>query len=359
MIILYSVLIFLFLLFIILFSVYFIPEKIQSGKLLNKISIVVAAKNESNNIGNLIEALSNQSYPENYFEVILIDDNSSDDTYELAKKLSTGYPNFRVIRANNEKYMGKRGALQTGIENSTNPYILITDADCIPSKNWIEKLNVKFNEGFDFVFGLAPFSPENNFTNKLARFENLWTHILTFSFARMGFPYSAAARNLGFKKIAFEKIGGYANTTDTLSGDDDLLLREAVKNKFKIGCVTDNEAAVYSSTPKNFKQYLHQKARHTSTSHHYLFIHKLLLLLWHVINIVLLFGIFFINFNPLFLYGFLIKLSADYILTYNKMRILNYKFSLFELLYLQVIYDLLIMVNFINSFFHGQNWKSE
>ena len=88
------------------------------------------------------------------------------------------------------------------------------------------------------LFGIAPFYQKKNLVNKISCFENLRSSVLSFSMASIGLPYTAAARNFGFSKNAFESLGGYSKTKDTKSGDDDLLLREAVKNKLKIGVVT-------------------------------------------------------------------------------------------------------------------------
>ncbi len=355
----YIIITLIFLIFSIIFFKYFFEKQIVSSARINKISVVVAAKNESGNIKNLIKALSSQTYPVNSFEVIIVNDNSSDDTYEKITESIQDLSNFKVLTAKNKIFEAKRGALQTGIESSKYPYILITDADCEPSGQWIEKSNEMFNRGFDFIFGLAPFFTENTFVNKLARFENLWTHILTFSFAKIGLPYSATARNFGFKKLSFEEIGGYKNTTQSLSGDDDLLLREAVKHKLKIGCITDRTASVLSKSPSSYSAYLKQKARHTSTSHHYLPKHKFLLGLWHLSNLILLFGVFYIWNAPALLYFFLIKLLTNFTLVSVKQRITGYNFSFIEILYLQVLYDIQIIINFANSFFLKRNWKSD
>ncbi len=359
MILILSVITLIFIIYIIIFFIFFKPENISTQLKPNKISVVVAARNESNNIAGLIDSLSAQSYSKELFEVIIVDDNSTDNTFNQAVSLSKERTNFRVLKTRNNFLSGKRAALKTGIEASKYPFILITDADCKPQEKWIEIMNAKFNEGYDFIFGLAPFSTEKTFTNKLARFENLWTHILTFSFAKAGIPYSAAARNFGFKKSSFVKTGGYDNTTETLSGDDDLLLREAVKHKMKIDCVTDYAASVFSRTPSTYTAYLKQKARHTSTSHHYLLKHQILLGIWHIANLLLLSSIFFVGYSYFFLFLFCIKFFFDGVLVLSKQKITNYNFSILEILYLQTLYDLHIVVNFINSFFLKRNWKSD
>ena len=232
--------------------------------------------------------MSKQNYNKDNYEVIIVDDSSTDNTFNLVNELTSSNKNFTIIKAETKNLSGKKGALQKGIEKVKYNFILITDADCIPQPEWIKISSAKFSEGYDFIFGVAPFYTENSFINNLSCFENIRSSILTFTAAIIGFPYSAAARNFGFKKSSFEKIKGYSNTTETLSGDDDLLLREAVKNKMKIGFITRKESFVYSRTKSTLREYLNQKARHTQTSLHYLTQHKLFLGFWHLLNLFFL-----------------------------------------------------------------------
>ena len=321
-----------------------------------KLSVIVAAKNEEENIPALIDSLSNQSYSSSLFEVIIVDDDSSDGTFNKATSLTKGFDNFSVYKAVDKKFPGKKGALQFGIEKAKNPFILITDADCKPEKNWIESFASKLDLGNDFVFGIAPFVQNKTLVNKISCFENLRTQLLTLSFANLGLPYSAAARSFGFRKDSFDKLSGYKNTTETLSGDDDLLLREAVKNKMKIDIVTDDDSFVYSDTPESFSEYLKQKSRHTSTSLHYLFIHKLTLGLWHLINLFMLFSPILIIFNINFLILFLIKIGGDIYLASTAKKYFGYRFNFIEIFFHQIVYEVLLIINIFNALFRKVEW---
>lgn len=327
----------------------------QSSK--EKISVVVAAKNEEKNIPTLIEALSKQDYDRDNYEVIIVDDYSLDNTFNIANESTSAYNNFRVLKAETKNLPGKKGALTKGIEKTNYDFILITDSDCVPQSNWINISAKKFSEGYDFIFGVAPFYNENSFINNLSCFENIRTSILTLTAATTGFPYSAAARNFGFKKSSFKKLKGYLNTTETLSGDDDLLLREAVKNKIKIGVVTENDSFVYSKTKNNLKDYLKQKARHTRTSLYYLPVHKTMLSLWHLINLVFLFSPFLILIDSIFLSLFLVKIFTDIIVVYNLQKYFGYNLNPVKILYLQIVYELSLVLNFFNALLGKNDWN--
>ncbi len=336
----------------------------QNGE--QKISVIVAAKNEEKNIPTLIEALNHQNYNKHNYEVIIIDDSSTDNTFNIANETASSKKNFTIIKAETKNLPGKKGALEKGIEKANYDFILITDADCIPQQEWIKISAGKFSEGYDFIFGVAPFYIEKSqkalpfgegWVGLLSCFENIRSNILIFTAAIIGFPYSAAARNFGFKKSSFQKINGYSNTTETLSGDDDLLLREAVKNKMKIGFLTDRESFVYSKTKNTFKDYLKQKGRHTQTSFYYLPQHKLFLSFWHLLNLFFLFSPILFFVDPVFLSFFLIKIITDTIIVFNLQKYFGYNFNPAKIFYLQIMYEIFLILNFVTALFGKSDWK--
>lgn len=320
-------------------------------------SIIVAGKNEENNLENLFSALYKIEYDKNKFEVIFVDDNSTDNTYNLAVELSNKLDNFRIIKAASKPFAAKKGALAVGIKSAKFPFILITDSDCIPENGWLSSFSNCFNNGLDFVFGSAPFYQSDNSINKLSCFENLRSSILTFAFTKLKFPYSASARNFGFRKEAFEKIGGYSNTTETLSGDDDLLLREAIKHKLKIGCITDPRSWVFSNSKITLGDYLNQKARHTETSLHYLFSRQLVLGIWHLINLIMLFSPILVFIDRNFFLLFLTKMILDILLIKTSEKKFGYSFQFFEIISLQIFYDFFLIINFFNASIKKIEWK--
>ncbi len=320
------------------------------------VSIIIAGKNEGHNLNGLFQSLERLNYPPSYFEIIFVDDSSADNTFNIAKKLSLNFTNMKVYKVNNKKYEGKRGALQFGIDKSKYGIILITDADCRPEPEWINAFVNLFGKGYDFLFGISPFVQKNGFVNRLACFENLWTHILTFSFASIGLPYSAASRSFGFNKKSFLSVGGYSETTDTISGDDDLLLREAIKAKLKIGTVTAKDSFVFTFAKSKVKEYFFQKVRHTKTSNYYLLKHKILLGAWHLLNTIFLLSpvLMFISVYSGIL--FILKFLIDIIIVKSRMKLLKYKFKIIEIVFYQSVYDLLIILVFISGPFTKNRW---
>ncbi|PJA98028.1 MAG: hypothetical protein CO128_09470 [Ignavibacteriales bacterium CG_4_9_14_3_um_filter_30_11] len=323
-----------------------------------KFSIVIAIKNEEKNIPPLIISLRKLFYQKDFFEVIFVDDNSTDNSYQLISESIKEEENIKLFKVNEKKYPGKKGALAFGIEKSFNPYIIITDGDCLPQKNWLISFATKFSQSYDVVFGASPNIKNNSLINKISCFENLRSAILTFSAATFGNAYSAIARSFGFTKNIYEEIGGYEKTTETLSGDDDLFIRQAVKSKAKIGCFIESNSLVFTNSVSNFKEYLKQKARHTSTSAYYLPKHKIFLGFWHLTNLLYLFSplLMFTDIN--FGIFFILKIFADLWITNSMQKLLNYNLNFIEIFYLQLIYEILLILNFINSKIFRITWKN-
>lgn len=322
-----------------------------------KLSVIIAAKNEEQNINILFNYLEKLDYPQENFEVILVDDNSSDKTYSLIKSRIENKNNYRLIKTEQKIFEGKKGALDNGIKNAEHNFILITDADCRPESNWLKAISGKLDEGYDFVFGVAPIESGENLAQKLSAFENLRNSLLSIAAVGLNIPYSASARSFAFRKKSFERFGGYSKTTETISGDDDLLLREAVKNKMLIGTLIDPEALVNSPAPKSFGDYLKQKRRHLKTSFHYLFKQKMFLSTWHVLNLLYLFSILLTFFSPILLLPFTVKLAYDFFIVIKFQRELGHQFKFHQIFYLQILFEVFIIINFFNSFAKKTEWK--
>jgi len=323
------------------------------------ISVVVAAKNESLNSENLIKVLSELDYPDAHYEVIIVDDNSDDDTNNRLHELCRELPNFRIIHGNNKVHPGKKGALKLGIENAAHNIIAITDADCSPGRKWLRAIAEAHSKGYQFVFGPVKIIGGDSFGAKFSRYDNLRSQLLTLSAAGVSFPYACSGGSLSFTKSLFLAVGGYSGTLKTLSGDDDLLLQKALNAGYKTGTITEPEAIVTTYPYKDFRQVVKQKTRHLSTSKHYNLKHSVFLLFWHAANYVMVYG---------FLYGLLtgsdlvywltpIKLLSDIIIYPKMASLFRNDLSLTDFIFFGFIYEILLFWFFLLSVFKKQEWK--
>ncbi|MHC1736913.1 MAG: glycosyltransferase [Ignavibacteriaceae bacterium] len=326
------------------------PEKIP-------LSVIVAAKNEEKNITRLLSSLDKINYQKDKFEVIVIDDNSSDLTYQITKEFTKEKSNYSLITAANKKYPAKRGALQIGIESARFDHIAITDADCQVSPEWLNKVSDEFFSGSDFVFGPAPFFQSDNLINAVSCFENLKSTLLNLFLFSLSLPFSTTARSLAFSKKAFNQIAGFSNTLDTTSGDDDLLLREAIKNNLKISFFCGTDSLVFSDTKTSLSDYINQRRRHTGTSFHYPLKHRIALALWHLTNIILLLTPLLIFLSPFWIIPFLVKITLDTLTVKLFEDKLSYKFPILKIPLLIVTYEFFLILNFFTSLTQKPDWK--
>lgn len=231
------------------------------------ISVIVCAKNEAENVAKFVPLLAEQEYPD--FEIILIDDASSDDTLEIFEDFEKQYPNIRLVKVeNNEAFWGnKKFALTLGIKAAKNEYLLFTDADCYPtSKNWITAMSSNFTMQKTIVLGYGAYEKTpNSFLNKIIRFETMLTAVQYFSWAKIGKPYMGVGRNLAYKREEFFNVRGFIDHMKIRSGDDDLFVNQASNPKNTTVCYTP-ESFTYSEPKKTFASWFMQKRRHVSTA---------------------------------------------------------------------------------------------
>lgn len=235
------------------------------------VSVIVCAKNEEVNITQLVPLLVQQDYPE--FEIVLIDDASSDNTLEIFESFEKEYQNVKLVKvANNEAFWGnKKFALTLGIKAAKYEYMLFTDADCRPSSTrWIQEMSAHFSTEKTIVLGYGAYERHPGILNKLIRFETLLTAVQYFSFAKIGKPYMGVGRNLAYKKDVFFSVRGFMDHMKIRSGDDDLFVNQAATKANSTICYSW-DSFTYSEPKKTFGDWLKQKRRHLSTAQHYKF----------------------------------------------------------------------------------------
>ena len=234
------------------------------------ISVIVCAKNEEENVANFIPLLAEQNYPD--FEIVLIDDASSDATLDLFERFEKQYPNVRLVKVeNNEAFWGnKKYALTLGIKAAKKEYLLFTDADCYPtSTEWITAMSSQFTMQKTIVLGYGKYEKiPNSFLNKIIRFETLLTAIQYFSWAKIGHPYMGVGRNLAYKKEEFFNVNGFIEHMQIRSGDDDLFVNQAAKAK-NTTIAYSPESFTVSKPKTTFNDWWIQKRRHVATANYY------------------------------------------------------------------------------------------
>lgn len=238
------------------------------------VSVILCAKNAGKGLLTTVHSILAQNYPD--FEVIVVDDFSTDDSFTSLEDIQ----DHRLILARaSEDTPGKKAALTTGILRARGPYLLMTDADCQPaSLYWIESMVAEMisDPECEVVLGYGPMRKNTDVVAAFSRFETTWTAIQYISLAVMGKPYMGVGRNLMYKKSLWEKHRGFEKHALILSGDDDLFVSQAANSR-NTRVQIHPDSFVYSDARTTWRDFFNQKARHTTTSLHYRWTHQILL----------------------------------------------------------------------------------
>lgn len=324
-----------------------------------KISVVIAVRNEELTIEKCIESIFCHNFNHDFFEIIIIDDHSTDNTIDVLKRLSEKYKNVSFNQLTNT--YSKKEAIKFGVSLATNKIIATTDADCILPPNWLNIIENKFNSGNDFLFGPVVLEDKPTFLNKFQQLDFFAMQGITFGTSFFKQPIICNAANMSYKKDEFIYLNNIMENKSP-SGDDIFLLQQFKKRKLFITAFLNNKFIVETKAEDNFKSFINQRVRWASKSK--LYKNNLLLFFSYFVfftNITLLFiyyQIVFIEQNRgVYIILLLSKWVIDFILLFliasffNKRKLMRYYLPI------QILYPFYIIgVGFISQFIKF-TWK--
>ncbi len=244
------------------------PETEES---LPTLAVIVAMRNEAENLPGLLNSLDRQEYPRQKVDFWIVDDDSSDASYKIAQEFAESHPGFHVLRGDAESPIAspKKRALDTGIRKAQAEWIVTTDADCLPGPDWLRALATFMTKETGMIAGYSPLMGASNLVESFSEGESWSSAALCAAGIGLGYPFNAFGRNLAFRRDLFFEMGGYDSFGNIASGDDDLLLqRVATRSPLKVAFAADPRSFVPSFvTPAN--RYFGTKARHLSAGTHY------------------------------------------------------------------------------------------
>jgi cellulose synthase/poly-beta-1,6-N-acetylglucosamine synthase-like glycosyltransferase len=253
-----------------------IPDYVASNSLpQTKISVIIPARNEEKNIGELLLALQEQSYPSALFEIIVVDDHSTDATAAIVQRFSS----VKLVPLKEDGINSyKKKAIETGIAAATAELIITTDADCLPLRNWLRTI-AAFREEKDAVFIAAPvvltpsFAEASVGNSLLSIFQQLDFMVLqgvTGAAVHKKHLSMCNGANLAYEKNAFVKVNGFDGIDNIASGDD-MLLMHKIGNQYpgKVHYLKSTEAIVSTRPMESWKAFFNQRIRWASKAKHY------------------------------------------------------------------------------------------
>ena len=340
------------------FFYYFNPIKLTPSEPITAfppVSIIISARNSVLKLENNIQHWLTQDYPN--FEVVIIDDRSSDETAFFLLKTAEKEPLLKYVLLDPDviKNGSKKLALTLGIKKAKNNYFLLTDADCIPSSGqWLKHMATGFTHKKDIVLGVSPVNTKKSFLGRLTQYENLLTAMQYLGMSIKGKPYMGVGRNLAYTRGIYDSVGGFSKHHHLPAGDDDLFVQEASNANNTIVCIQP-ESYVNTEGPKNWKEYWKQKMRHlwigkqyrsdVKTSLAWLPISQLLF--WTIIIIWFITGSSWLW--PII--PIIVKIVPEWVIFVKKGKLLNMPLAGPYYLFYNIFYSFWYVVISMNAFF--------
>ncbi|WP_272022254.1 glycosyltransferase family 2 protein [Olleya namhaensis] len=331
-------------------------------------TVVIPFRNEAENLPKLIASLLNLNYPKDLFEILLVNDDSEDQSVDIIQKhLSQNKSNRLFIKIIDNQRLTKspkKDAITTAVTQAKHEWILTTDADCTVPNYWLDSFdNYIQDHSLKMLAGPVTYNSNNRLFNAFQTLDFLSLIGATIGAFGIRKPFLCNGANLAYKKDFFTSLNGFEGNSNIASGDDIFLMEKALKeDKNAVHFLKSEQAIVNTAPQKNIKDLLSQRIRWASKTRHYnntfAKIVGLLVLIANasiVISIVLTaLGLFK---TKTFAYLFFIKIAIDYLLLYKTSQFFNKQEALKHYVWSCFIYPFFsVYVAFI-ALFTNYKWK--
>ena len=242
------------------------------------VTVVVAARNEENHIGALLDDLISQDYPDHLYEIIIADDGSNDRTAGIVRERMAGSPSIRLLSIEEcpAGFSPKKYALQQAVGQARGEIILATDADCRLGPQWASTMVKYFLPEVGFVIGFSQYGrrgEKQNLIERLQAMDFIPLMGVAEGSCNLGLPLSASGQNLAYRREAFHAVGGYSRVAHRVSGDDVLLL-QLIRNytDYRVVFASHPEAFASSAPQPTLAELVNQRKRWASNGSFQLFL---------------------------------------------------------------------------------------
>lgn len=331
------------------------------------VSVIIPFRNERKNLAKNIESILGQNYPSDNFEIIYVDDNSSDGSSQIVEEyMKRSKIKLTLLKIENEKSTRghKKIAISKGIEISLNEIIVTTDADCFFGPGWLKSLIENFNENTGLVAGPVEYISDGSLFSSLQKLEFAGLILSGVGLVGIKQPIICNGANLAFRKDAFYEVGGYDSHMNFSSGDDEFLMQKLAYNtKWDISFSFSKEALAFTRPSEDFKSFFQQRKRWASKSLHYLNAKikiKLVLIFMFYLSLIIFPIVSLIQSSSyliLFLFIFLAKIFTEYIILLTGKHYLFSELKFFYYIPAQMLQPLYLIYSSIMGLFGRFDWK--
>lgn len=364
----------------------------------NKIrfSVLIPVRNEAQNIENLLNDLALQDLDKSNFEVLVLDDNSDDDTAKIVKELIQKMPySLQLIPVPSANSAHKKRAITLGVSKAKFEYIITTDGDCRVLKTWLSTFagfiysKEKINQNAFFIAGAVRLNHKRDFFAALQASEFATLIGCGGAALNLGFPFTCNGANMAYSKQLFEELGGYErqlnlknkvkdfpknnNGYQISSGDDEFLLHKF--HKFypnHLFFLKSDKAIVETEATQTWKQFYNQRKRWASKwNQHKKISHAAISIFVFLVQVFTLMLFIFISFDVLkdnyslinsefrkyFYLTFFIKMILEFLFLFSILRFLGQLKAIFTLPFWWILYSFYAVFFGIVAQKKGYQWK--
>ena len=346
--------------------------KLQDLSAKTKFSVVIPFRNEVKNLPKLLTSISELNYPKSMFEIILVDDDSEDESVktinDFLKNTDFNKPNqtrfIKVIKNERISKAPKKDAITSAIKVSKYNWIVTTDADCILPKYWLDTFDEYIQTtSVNCIVAPVAYLGKNSFFNHFQTLDFLSLQGATIGAFGVNKPFLCNGANFVYRKSSFVAVNGFDGNSNILSGDDIFLLEKFTKkDSKKVQYLKSENAIVKTNAAENFSSLIQQRLRWASkTSNYNNWFGK-------GIGLVVLLGNFIcLAFIPLALFNllntrivitlFIIKFSIDFLLLFKTSRFFKQETLLLSYMLSSILYPFFNVGIALLSFFKSYRWK--
>lgn len=332
-------------------------------------TVIIPFRNEVENLQELLDSLLNLNYPKHLFEVVLVNDDSEDDSVKTIKnQLShsqTPQYNIKIIDNQRETNSPKKDAITSAIKQAKHQWIITTDADCIVPIYWLDSFdNFIQSHTVKMIAGPVCYNQNKGLLNYFETLDFLSLIGATIGGFGINKPFLCNGANLAYQKQFFKQLNGFEGNTNIASGDDIFLMEKALKtDNQSILYLKNNQAIVTTKPQSNLKNLISQRVRWASkTSNYKNNFAKIVGLLVLLMNASLVIGLLLVALGLFalkpFAYLFFIKVAIDFILIYKACQLFNKEELLKHYLWSCFIYPFFSVYIAFISMFTTYKWKN-
>ncbi|WP_461534084.1 glycosyltransferase [Sinomicrobium sp.] len=229
-------------------------------KQITPVSVLIRTKNNADILKSTLPHILAQKHPD--FQVVLINDASSDHTSEVIEHFQSQYPDIKVVQViNNEAFWGKKKyALTLGIKAAKYPCMIFTEDNFIPaSEHWLADMSKSFHKDKNVVLGYSSLKRiKGSFSNAIIRYDKLMKSVKYLSFAKTGLPFTGEGSNIAYHKSVFYQVNGFISHMNMSNGEDELFINEVATAKNTTICIAPPAHTKAVNVP-DYRTWIHRK----------------------------------------------------------------------------------------------------